>query len=305
MKLLFVCTGNIFRSMSAEYLAKKYIKDNKIKWIQISSAWTSANPEYPFDYTLERLKQYWCNASKHKQTKVSQDVLQDKDWVICMAKHHQEVIKSFGYEWVLFNLVAYDHNKDVMDEAEYAIKYWSFGDLSKYVNKIVDYIHNAIPKLIEWLNKFEIEKKFLIKKLPNDINKYPKKEIIQWYFKDKNNKTVRIRKISMKGKTEYFQTIKKWHWLIKKEQEEKINKETFDKLWKKVSNQYLQKTRYYIPYQNKTIELDIFDWKLDWTILAEVEFSSYLQSKKFIVPDWFGPEISNNKKFSNANLAKK
>jgi protein-tyrosine-phosphatase len=36
MKILFVCTGNIFRSMSAEYLAAKYIKDNKINNIQIS-----------------------------------------------------------------------------------------------------------------------------------------------------------------------------------------------------------------------------------------------------------------------------
>jgi hypothetical protein len=54
---------------------------------------------------------------------VSKDVLQDKDWVICMAKHHQEVVKSWGYESVLFNLVAYDRNKDVMDEAEYAVKY--------------------------------------------------------------------------------------------------------------------------------------------------------------------------------------
>lgn len=109
----------------------------------------------------------------------------------------------------------------------------------------------------------------------------------------------------MKGKTEYFKTIKKWHWLIRKENEEKISKETWDKLWKKLSNRYLQKTRYYIAYQNKIIELDIFDWKLDWTILAEVEFASYLESKKFLVPNWFGPEITNNKKFGNANLAKK
>jgi len=58
MKLLFVCTGNIFRSMSAEYLAKKYIKDNKIKGIEISSAGTIANPESPFSYTIKNLEKY-------------------------------------------------------------------------------------------------------------------------------------------------------------------------------------------------------------------------------------------------------
>jgi protein-tyrosine-phosphatase len=58
MKILFVCTGNIFRSMSAEYLAAKYIKDNKIKNIQISSAGTVAHPETPFSYTVKRLEKY-------------------------------------------------------------------------------------------------------------------------------------------------------------------------------------------------------------------------------------------------------
>ncbi len=291
--------------MSAEYIAKKYVKDNNIKGIQISSAWTSANPEQPFDYTLQRLKQYWCNASKHQQTKVSENILQDKDWVICMAKHHQEVIRSLGYEWVLFNMVAYDRNKDVMDEAEYAIKYWSFGDLQKYVNRIVDYIHDAMPKLIEWLNNFEIERKFLIKKLPKDINKYPKQKIIQWYLKDKNNKTLRIRKISIKGKNEYFKTIKKWHWLIRKEIEEKISKESFEKLWKKVSNRYLEKTRYVLPYKKQDIEIDLYQGKLEWLITAEIEFTNPIESKKFIIPKWFDKELTGDKKFGNANLAKK
>ncbi|MEI8253856.1 MAG: hypothetical protein WCG25_09230 [bacterium] len=44
--------------MSAEYLAKKYIKDNNINNLQVSSAGTIANPELPYLHTLERLEKY-------------------------------------------------------------------------------------------------------------------------------------------------------------------------------------------------------------------------------------------------------
>ncbi|MCF7834857.1 hypothetical protein K9M48_02260 [Candidatus Gracilibacteria bacterium] len=305
MKLLFVCTGNVFRSMSAEYLAKKHIKDNKIKGIEVSSAGTTARPQNPFSYTLKRLDKYGCNASKHRQTKVSNEVLKDKDFVICMAKHHQEVIKSLGYESVLFNFIAYGKNKDVMDEAEYEQKYGSYGDLENYCNNLVDYLHDAMPKLIEGLDKFEIERKFMIKELPKNISKYPKNKIIQGYFKDIKNKTVRIRKTTMKSKTEYFQTIKKGHGLIRKEIEKEINKESFDKLRKKVGKRHLEKTRYIIAYKAKKIELDVYEGKLKGLVTAEIEFKTLLESKKFIIPKRFDKELTKNRKFTNSNLAKK
>jgi protein-tyrosine-phosphatase len=58
MKILFVCTGNIFRSMSAEYLAKKYITDNNIKNIKVNSAGTIAEIQNPFSYTVKCLEKY-------------------------------------------------------------------------------------------------------------------------------------------------------------------------------------------------------------------------------------------------------
>lgn len=291
--------------MSAEYLAKKYIKDNKIKNIQISSAGTIAHPEAPFSYTVKCLEKYWCEVSQHKQRKAVDEILKDQDFIICMAKHHQEVIKSLWYESVLFNFVAYNKKADVLDEAEYEEKYGSYGNLETYVNSIVDYIHDAMPRVVKWLGEFEIERKFLIKQLPEDISKYPSKKITQWYFKDQNTKTVRIRKVSMKGKTEYFQTIKKWHWLIRKEDEISLRKKDFDTIRKKVGNRYLNKTRYVIPYKWKKIEVDLYGWKLKWLITADVEFKTPLESRRFIVPKWFDKEVTEERKFTNASLAKK
>ena len=55
MNVLFVCTGNVFRSMSAEYLMNKYLNDNAITNISVSSAGTTAHPQPSFPETLDRL----------------------------------------------------------------------------------------------------------------------------------------------------------------------------------------------------------------------------------------------------------
>lgn len=222
-----------------------------------------------------------------------------------MAQHHIDRVRELWHESVLFNFVAYWKNKDLMDEAEYQEKYWSYGNLESYVNGIVDYIHDAMSNVIKWLSEFEIERKFLIKKLPQNITKHPSKKIIQWYFKDKDDKKIRLRKVISKWLIEYFQTIKQWHGLIRKELEEKISKETFEKLWKKVWNRYLEKTRYVLPYKKQKIELDIYQGKLNWLITSEIEFKNPLESRKFIVPKRFDKELTGDRKYSNASLAKK
>jgi protein-tyrosine-phosphatase len=135
--------------MSAEYLTKKYLKDNKINNINVSSAWTEADPEPPYLYTLNRLEYYWCDASEHKQTKITKEFLEDQDLIICMAKHHQDFIEKMWYKSVLFNFVVYGKDEDVLDEWEYEQIHWPIKDLGKYVDKIVDYIHDAIPVLIK------------------------------------------------------------------------------------------------------------------------------------------------------------
>ena len=46
--ILFVCNGNVFRSVSAEYSLKKYISDNGIKGFKVSSAGVTAGKQ-PID----------------------------------------------------------------------------------------------------------------------------------------------------------------------------------------------------------------------------------------------------------------
>ena len=53
-KVLFVCTQNVFRSMSAHYLAKKYLNEKNIQHFEIDSCGTKAYPwEVPYEFIVE------------------------------------------------------------------------------------------------------------------------------------------------------------------------------------------------------------------------------------------------------------
>ncbi|PJA97109.1 MAG: adenylate cyclase [Ignavibacteriales bacterium CG_4_9_14_3_um_filter_34_10] len=149
--------------------------------------------------------------------------------------------------------------------------------------------------------KPEIEKKFLVKELPIDINKFQNKEITQGYISEPSaDITIRIRKYGDK----YFKTLKKKGFESRLENEVEISRNSFEAEWYLTEGKRIRKFRYLIPYKNRTIELDIFKDQLDGLIIAEVEFNSLEDSKNFIPPAWFGIEVTTNPKFSNSNLAK-
>jgi len=135
--------------MSAEYLTKKYIEDNQIQNVSISSAGTTARPSKPFPRTLERLEFYGCDASQHKQTKVSNELLAQQDLIICMAEHHRQTVRELWYDAVLFNEIAYGKSEDVLDDTEYMNQHGPNIELDAYAYMIVDYLHEAIPSVVK------------------------------------------------------------------------------------------------------------------------------------------------------------
>ena len=145
----------------------------------------------------------------------------------------------------------------------------------------------------------EIERKFLIKTIPMNIENFPHQEIIQWYFNDPSTgKSIRIRHIW----DTYKITRKKWHGLVREEMETDITKAEFDQLWFQVENHFLEKTRYEIPYDGFIIELVIYK-NLQWLKTAEVEFASKRDAKKFVVPERFGEDLTKMREASNAYIA--
>lgn len=157
VNVLFVCTHNVFRSFSAERILKNYILVNgfansldsdKIPKINVSSAGIYAYPQSPYSYTINKLNSLGIDASNHKQSKVSQKLVDDSDVIICMTKHHKDFIEhNFNKKCFLFNELAHGKSTDVSDDDEISFD----TSLKKFVEDTVQYIHDGMPNLYDSL----------------------------------------------------------------------------------------------------------------------------------------------------------
>lgn len=152
----------------------------------------------------------------------------------------------------------------------------------------------------------EIERKFLIKEVPNNINRYEKQEILQWYYKN-NNKNIRIRKtVSYKNGRKYstyHMAYKQWSGLVRQESEKKISEQMFKDQQTLFSIYWIKKTRFFIPYKKHIIEVNQFHEDLHWLRMIEVEFSSTKNANDFEPLPRFWKEITNLKESTNYHLA--
>lgn len=146
----------------------------------------------------------------------------------------------------------------------------------------------------------EIERKFLVKELPNDLSKYKCRIIEQGYLN--THPVVRVRR----DNDDYYLTYKGSGLISREEYNLPLNKESYENLVKKSDGNIITKKRYEIPDGNGyTIELDVFEGLFSGTILAEVEFPSLEEANSYVCPDWFGEDVTNNKEYHNSNMSKK
>lgn len=135
---------------------------------------------------------------------------------------------------------------------------------------------------------------------PKDLDNYLHENISQEYIVIAEDGTeVRLR---AKGE-KYFQTIKRGLGKSRTETEVELTEKQFEILKGASTGIGVQKTRYNIPYGTETIELDIYLNILKGLITAEVEFESEDASNKFVIPEWFGREVTDDKKYKNQSLA--
>ncbi len=190
---------------------------------------------------------------------------------------------------------------------------------------------------------FEIERKWLVRELPEDIESFPHKEYIQGYLC--TEPTVRVRREG----DEYVLTYKGAGLLKREEYNLPLTKEAFDHLVSKCDGKLIHKTRYFIPVaafakpaseempvseeMNRhavshcqegarskradhgapdaaadqkgklTIELDIYKGELSGLITAEIEFPSEEEALLFTPPKWFLEDVTYAPEYKNSYLA--
>jgi adenylate cyclase len=146
----------------------------------------------------------------------------------------------------------------------------------------------------------EIERKFLIKRLPPNLKRARNFKIAQGYLvTEPDDRHVRLRK---KGK-QVSLTFKLVRGHVRDEREIKLTPKQFAALWPGTAGRRLQKTRYEIPWNNFLIEVDIYRGKNRGLVVAEVEFPSRAACRKFKPPNWFGREVTGHRRYSNITLA--
>ncbi len=161
IKVLFVCSGNVFRSLSAEYSLRNFAKKNNLK-IKVSSAGIKACKSSDIDsIVITTLKKFKIDPTKHKPRQISKKIIDENDLIIAMSINHQKYIEEhFGIKVPLFNEVTLGKKTKILDNNEvkpklvFGTKRWD-----EYNSSIVKYIHNLIPNFANNYEKFLIKSK--------------------------------------------------------------------------------------------------------------------------------------------------
>ncbi len=114
--ILFVCSGNIFRSVSAELCFKNYIKSNKLPLVRCSSCGLTAYPQ-EFNFGTKKAFDFLgIDYSSHKQTQITKKIVLDSDLIVAMAQNHKDFVEdNYKKKTYLFNFLATGENNSVPD----------------------------------------------------------------------------------------------------------------------------------------------------------------------------------------------
>lgn len=146
----------------------------------------------------------------------------------------------------------------------------------------------------------EIERKYLISKVPENPTIIKTREIEQGYLC--TEPVVRIRRDNDK----YELTYKSKGLMVREEHNLPLTKEAYEHLRTKIDGRLITKTRYEIPLEDAlTIELDIFHGELKPLTLAEVEFPDEEKAAAFTPPEWFGEDVTFSTEYHNSTLSRK
>lgn len=163
----------------------------------------------------------------------------------------------------------------------------------------------------------EVERKFLVNLDMIDLDALgiaDAMDLEQYYLSiEDDGSETRVRKTKSlldNGAAGYEKTTKSDGTLSRGEVNTTITEEEFNALVAAgYVGQKIHKHRVTIPYNDHVIELDIYRDELVGLVVAEVEFhaadaqSAVSAAHEFTTPDWFGVEVTSDKRYKNKNLA--
>lgn len=144
----------------------------------------------------------------------------------------------------------------------------------------------------------EVERKFLVSDAP-DLDGSSADEIDQGYLAIGTDGEVRLRRRGEK----LVLTAKRGEGLSRQEAEIELDREEFEELWPLTDGRRLLKRRHVVPQGELEIEVDVYEGDLEGLVVAEVEFASEEDARRFDPPEWLGEEVTGDRRYLNETLA--
>jgi CYTH domain-containing protein len=144
----------------------------------------------------------------------------------------------------------------------------------------------------------EVERKFVVDDLPEEVRARPATRIRQGYLCVEPAE-VRIRN---RDDASHELTVKSVGGLSRAEVNLPLTPEQFDELWPLVQRS-IEKDRTLYEVAGGTAEVDVYHGPLAGLVVAELEFPSEAEAAAFQPPSWFGTEVTTDPRYRNAALA--
>jgi CYTH domain-containing protein/CHAD domain-containing protein len=148
----------------------------------------------------------------------------------------------------------------------------------------------------------ERERKFLVAQRP-DVQPGNGDALRQGYIALDGTVSVRVRR----GRKGAMLTVKGGDNPVRTEVELPLSDAQFDALWVLTGTRRVEKERHRVPLGDRpgdlVAELDVFSGALDGLVVVEVEFGDDETMAAFAPPAWFGAEVTDDPRYTNAALA--
>ena len=146
----------------------------------------------------------------------------------------------------------------------------------------------------------EIERKFIVKDSTWVTQVHDVYRVKQAYLVNDGVKSIRVRETHRNNAFTHSLTIKSANEGMERDEVEfGISLDQYEKLELMATEGKIEKKRFVVYHHGQKWEVDVFPNDL---VIAEIELNS--QNQKIHIPDWIGAEVTDDKSYYNAELAK-
>jgi len=154
ISVLFICTGNIFRSMTAEFALKAELGSQTDCIVRSAGLIKAPHDILPFvkDYLMDK----GVDISQHQPKILTEAMLDRVDLSVAMGMEHQSrIAQDFGHQIPLFSEIAYQTVEPLRDVHE-VISDWRRNEEASaaYGRSIIGYIFDGMPGFVSRMHSF-------------------------------------------------------------------------------------------------------------------------------------------------------